>query len=92
MNDMPVEVRIYLFHNGEKVRKILLSDRERKIVSLCFKKGGILSHDLAKEYNISLANAGGTLSRIHNKGWLVREQIPDLTRGIQYIYRTIRFR
>ena len=47
----------------------------------------VTSNDLAVFFNISIANAGGQLSKLHRNGWLRRSDVGDPTGGSMYVYK-----
>ncbi len=75
-----------ILQNSEMIRQILPTAQQLKILKYIDTKE-VTSNDLAVFFNISIANAGGQLSKLHRNGWLRRSDVGDPTGGSMYVYK-----
>ena len=75
-----------MLQNSEMIRQILPTAQQLKILKYIDTKE-VTSNDLAVFFNISIANAGGQLSKLHRNGWLRRSDVGDPTGGSMYVYK-----
>ncbi len=75
-----------MLQNSELIRQILPTAQQLKILKYIDTKE-VTSNDLAVFFNISIANAGGQLSKLHRNGWLRRSDVGDPTGGSMYVYK-----
>jgi predicted transcriptional regulator len=75
-----------MLQNSELIRQILPTAQQLKILKYIDNKE-VTSNDLAVFFNISIANAGGQLSKLHRNGWLRRSDVGDPTGGSMYVYK-----
>ena len=75
-----------ILQNSEMIRQILPTTQQLKILKYIDNKE-VTSNDLAVFFNISIANAGGQLSKLHRNGWLRRSDVGDPTGGSMYVYK-----
>ncbi len=75
-----------ILQNSEMIRQILPTAQQLKILKYIDNKE-VTSNDLAVFFNISIANAGGQLSKLHRNGWLRRSDVGDPTGGSMYVYK-----
>jgi len=75
-----------ILQNSELIRQILPTAQQLKILKYIDNKE-VTSNDLAVFFNISIANAGGQLSKLHRNGWLRRSDVGDPTGGSMYVYK-----
>jgi predicted transcriptional regulator len=75
-----------ILQNSEMIRQILPTAQQLKILKYIANRE-VTSNDLAVFFNISIANAGGQLSKLHRNGWLRRSDVGDPTGGSMYVYK-----
>ena len=75
-----------ILKNSEMIRQILPTAQQLKILKYIDNKE-VTSNELAVFFNISIANAGGQLSKLYRNGWLKRSDVGDPTGGSMYVYK-----
>ena len=95
MNDK--NLRKVIFENNEIIGQLLLSKQQVRIMYLATEfGGGITSSSLSEftdglimHHTISLQNASTQLRKLYDKGYLIREKLPNKSGGFEFNYKSI---
>ena len=90
-------LRKIIYENNRIIRPLLLSRQQAKIMNLAnVFSGGITSaslseftDDLSRHHTISIQNASTQLRKLYDKGYLIREKLPNKSGGFEYRYKSI---
>ena len=80
-----IELMRVALNNYKKLRDLSISKRQHEVVQYLQNKKA-KSRDIADKYDICVQNASQQLNNLYRKGYLVREEISDLTGGYIYEY------
>jgi len=71
---------------NDRIKFLMISPRDRVIRAFVVNKREATASDVAKEFNISIQNASGTLTKLYRKGYFRRnEQLQD-SGGYEWVY------
>lgn len=80
------EFRVMLVENRALIKRLLLTDRQAKLLDLVKERHGVSAPEIAKLLNISLQNASRQLAVLWEKTYLQRDDVGDPTGGSLYQY------
>ena len=80
-----IELMRVALENYKKLRDLSISKRQFELVQYLNSKTAN-SRDIADKYESSVQNASQQLNNLYRKGYLVREEVSDLTGGYMYEY------
>lgn len=80
------EFRSMLIENRTLIKRLLLTDRQVKLLDIVKRYGCVDAPQIAKLLNISLQNASRQLVVLWEKTYLQREDVGDPTGGSMYQY------
>lgn len=74
---------------GDKIRKLLLTDQQIKLVEFIRLRGTITAAVLASLESVSIQNASSKLSKLEAKGYLGRGAFSSDSGGVEFVYRAL---
>lgn len=80
------EFRAMLVENRSLIKRLLLTDRQVKLLDLVKERRCVSAPEIAKLLDISLQNASRQLTVLWEKTYLQREDVGDPTGGSMYQY------
>ena len=72
--------------NGGKIRELLFTDAQVKVVEAVKIKGPIESHALAPYFNCSVQSMSMRLAKLYKQGYLKRAETTAPSGGVEYLY------